>query len=163
MLLRHLTSWACITHHIKAKILLQVLWLEKGMTPCQTLTCKVEKGASIAPRTSHSSMFFTHYFSPICMGFSDSSEKAHSGVMYIRMEDLNGAVHTSLIISKNHVVPIKRLTIPRLELNGALILALLISHCKDVPNLLLSSVYGLTLPFVLAWIHGTHIIEGPHR
>ena len=51
--------------------------------------------------------------------FSDASEKAYAGVVYIRMVDSAGGVHTSLIISKTKIAPIKRLTIPRLELCGA--------------------------------------------
>ena len=63
-------------------------------------------------------------------GYSEASEKAYSGVVYLRMEDSSGMVHTSLNVSKSRVAPIKRLTIPRLELNGALILArLLLRRC----------------------------------
>ena len=92
-------------------------------------------------------------------GFSDASEKAYSGVVYIRMEDSTGAVHTSLITSKTRVAPIKRLTIPRLELNGVLIMARLLSHCMDVLDLPLSSVHAWTdSTIVLAWIQGN-----PHR
>lgn len=84
-----------------------------------------------------------------------ASEKAYSGVVYLRMEDSTGAVHTSLIVSKTRVAPIKRLTIPRLELNGALIMARLISHCKDVLDLPLDSVHAWTdSTIVLAWIRG---------
>ena len=76
-------------------------------------------------------------------GFSDASEKAYSGVVYLRMEDSTGAVHTSLIASKTRVAPIKRHTIPR-ELNGALILTRLLSHCKDVLDLPLNAVHTWT-------------------
>ena len=88
-------------------------------------------------------------------GFSDASEKAYSGVVYLRMEDSNGMVHTSLVASKTRVAPIKRVTIPRLELNGALILAQLLFHCKEVLDLPLGSVYAWTdSTIVLAWIQG---------
>ena len=56
-------------------------------------------------------------------GFSDASEKAYTGVIYLRMEDSNGIAHTSMVVSKTRVAPIKRVTIPRLELCGALTLA----------------------------------------
>ena len=71
------------------------------------------------------------------------------------MEDTNGIIYTSLVTSKTRVAPIKRLTIPRLELNGALILAQLLSHCKNVLDLPLSSVHAWsTSTIVLAWIQG---------
>ena len=60
-------------------------------------------------------------------GFSDASEKAYLGVVYLRMEDSNGMIYTSLVASKTCVAPIKRVTIPRLELNRALILAQILS------------------------------------
>ena len=63
-------------------------------------------------------------------GFSDASEKAYSGVVYLRMEDSNGRLYTSLVMSKTCVAPIRRITVPRLELNGALIVAQLLFQCK---------------------------------
>ena len=57
-------------------------------------------------------------------GFSDASEQAYAGVVYLRMVDSAGGIHTSLVMSKTKVAPpIKRLTIPRLELCGARLLA----------------------------------------
>ncbi len=55
-------------------------------------------------------------------GFSDVSESAYAGVVYLRIVDSFGRVHTTLVISKTKVLPIKRLSIPRLELCGAEIL-----------------------------------------
>ena len=87
-------------------------------------------------------------------GFSDASEKAYSGVVYLRMVDTNGVVHTSLVTSKTCVAPIKPLTIPRLELNGALILSQVLSHCKEVLEVPLSSDTWTDSTIVLAWIRG---------
>ena len=49
-------------------------------------------------------------------GFSDASEDAYASVIYLRLTDSVGNVHLSLVIAKTKVAPIKRLTIPRLEL-----------------------------------------------
>ena len=50
---------------------------------------------------------------------------------------------------------IKRMTIPRLELNGALILAQLLSHCKELLGLPLSHVFAWTdSTIVLPWLQG---------
>ena len=52
-----------------------------------------------------------------------------------------------------------RLSHPRLELNGALILAQLLFHCKEVLGIPLSSLYTWTdSTIVLAWLQGN-----PHR
>ena len=52
-------------------------------------------------------------------GFSDASKPAYSGVVYLRLVDTTGSVHISLVMAKTMVTPIKRLTIPHLELCGA--------------------------------------------
>lgn len=77
----------------------------------------------------------TKVLSPLCncMVFSDASEKAYSGVVYVRVSDTNAVIHTSVVTSKTRVAPIKR-TLPRLELCGALVLAQLLSHCKRQGN-----------------------------
>ena len=64
-------------------------------------------------------------------------------------------IYTSLVTSKTCVAPIKQITIPRLELNGALILAQLLSHCKKLLDLPLSHVFAWTdSTIVLAWLQG---------
>ena len=41
-------------------------------------------------------------------GFSDASEQAYAGVVYLRLVDSTGCIHTSLVMSKTRVAPIKR-------------------------------------------------------
>ena len=60
-------------------------------------------------------------------GFSDASEKAYAAVIYLRIVYTDGSVDNMLVSSKTRVAPIKRQTIPRLELLGALILARLMN------------------------------------
>ncbi|XP_075156365.1 uncharacterized protein LOC142229664 [Haematobia irritans] len=59
-------------------------------------------------------------------GFCDSSELAYAAVLYSRV-NFGGEIHTSLLVSKSRVAPIKKLSLPRLELCGALLLAELIA------------------------------------
>ena len=88
-------------------------------------------------------------------GFSDASEDAYAGVVYFRMVDSTGMVHTSLIMSKSKVSPIKWLSIPRLELCGALVLSKLLCHVKRVFEVPLSGVYAWTdSTIVLNWLAG---------
>ena len=88
-------------------------------------------------------------------GFSDASEDAYAGVIYLRLTDSDGNVHISLVTAKTKVAPIKRLTIPRLELCGAHLLAQLLNHVKEVFSLSLRDVFAWTdSTIVLSWLSG---------
>lgn len=60
-------------------------------------------------------------------GFFDASQLAMAAVVYLRITTEDGDVTTTLIASKTKVAPLKRLTIPRLELTGAVLLTKLVS------------------------------------
>ena len=88
-------------------------------------------------------------------GFSDASERTYAAVIYLRMTNTVGEIQTSLVIAKTKVAPIKRLTIPRLELCGAYLLAQLLHHVRQVFQLSLSSIYAWTdSTIVLNWLIG---------
>ncbi|GFV49685.1 uncharacterized protein TNCV_4042591 [Trichonephila clavipes] len=55
--------------------------------------------------------------------FSDVSKKAYGTVTYLRIELNNGNIISSFVASKGRVAPLKTLSIPRLELMGALFIA----------------------------------------
>ena len=83
------------------------------------------------------------------------SELAYAGVVYLCMIDSYGSIHLSLVTSKTKVAPIKRLTVPHLELCGADLLAQLLCHVKRVFNLPLNCVYAWTdSTIVLSWLVG---------
>lgn len=86
-------------------------------------------------------------------GFSDASNVAYSGVVYVRIITNSGSVVVHLVAAKTKVAPIKQITIPRLELCGAVLTAKLmdkVKTCLNVPN---SNVYGWTdSTIVLAWL-----------
>lgn len=88
--------------------------------------------------------------------FSDASELAYAGVVYLQMVDANGDIHTSLVMSKTKVAPIKRLTIPWLELCGAHLLAQLLHHCKEVFHMPPDDVFAWSdSTIVLNWLVGS--------
>jgi hypothetical protein len=59
-------------------------------------------------------------------------------------------------MSKTKVAPIKRLTIPRLELCGANLLAQILHHCKEVFSLPLKDIFAWTdSTIVLNWLVGS--------
>ncbi|XP_033096657.1 uncharacterized protein LOC117100921 [Anneissia japonica] len=51
--------------------------------------------------------------------FSDANEVGYGVVIYLRSTNERGEVHVSLVSSKTRVVPLKKVTIPRLELTAA--------------------------------------------
>jgi len=55
-------------------------------------------------------------------GFSDASENAYATALYLRMVYTHGTVSVCLVALKTGVSPVKKQTIPRLELLGALIM-----------------------------------------
>ena len=62
---------------------------------------------------------------PVCRqlhGFSDVSEQAIAAVVYLRTVYEAGDVDVRLIASKTKLAPLKKHSIPRLELIGAYIL-----------------------------------------
>ena len=61
------------------------------------------------------------------VGFSDSSEKAYSAVVYLCKYKPYMKPVIALVSSKTRVAPIKPLSMPQLELNGAVLVAQLIS------------------------------------
>ena len=57
--------------------------------------------------------------------FSDSSKKDYAAAVYLRVETTT-LVHCYLIAGKSKVAPLKRCTIPRLKLCGAILAARLL-------------------------------------
>ncbi len=53
--------------------------------------------------------------------FADASEKGIGEVSYLRMADVKDGVHVSFLMAKSRVVPIKPMSIPRLELTAAVV------------------------------------------
>ena len=63
-------------------------------------------------------------------GFCDSSEVAYAAVVYAKMTTGTG-VQVKLLSAKSKVAPLKKVTIPRLELLSCLLLAKLITSVKN--------------------------------
>ena len=88
-------------------------------------------------------------------GFSDASETAYAGAVYLRAVDSTNGMHVSVLITKTKVEPIKRLTILHLELNGVLVAARLLHHCRSILHIPLSSTFEWTdSTTVLNWLCG---------
>ncbi len=86
--------------------------------------------------------------------FSDASESAYAAVIYLRTK-INNKATSSIICSKTRIAPIKALTIPRLELLGALLQAKLLDRvCKNF-HIEKDQTYAFSdSTITLAWIKG---------
>lgn len=51
--------------------------------------------------------------------FADASNSCYGAVTYLRLTDSYGKISCTLLTSKSRVVPLKQITIPRLELSAA--------------------------------------------
>ena len=97
----------------------------------------------------------SHIVSRELHGFSDASELAYAAVVYLRMVNFDGKHYTSLVMSKTKVAPIKKQTIPRLELCGAVILAKILNHLWSIFIIPLQDTYAWTdSTVVLNWLIG---------
>ncbi|XP_018308840.1 uncharacterized protein [Mycetomoellerius zeteki] len=64
-------------------------------------------------------------------GFCDASQRAYGACVYLRSELENNAYRVELLCSKSRVAPLKALSLPRLELLAALLLARLMRKIQS--------------------------------
>ena len=142
---------SCVT--IVPKIIFQRLW-EQGTASDEPLPPDIQKEwlnwRTQLPEISaiHIPRCYTPVDSEIVdrqlIGFSDASEKAYCGV------------YTSLVMTKTCVAPIKKVTLPRLELCGAHLLSQLMKHLQEILAIPTCKLYAFTdSTIVLYWNYGS--------
>ncbi|GFW58539.1 integrase catalytic domain-containing protein [Trichonephila clavipes] len=87
--------------------------------------------------------------------FCDASKKAYGAAIYLRTKSRN-EISVKRVTSKCHVAPLNCVTLPRLELLGALVAARLASKVKKIVNLKRSCLqyHWTDSKIVLFWIKG---------
>ena len=146
---------------VRAKISLQELW-EEGVDWDDALAPNIQKkwssyfeemkqlnGVSfercICPRKTAES--------PILCVFADASRGAFGTCAYLRSESSSGDVNVKFIAAKSRVAPLKELTIPRLELQAAVLASRLCKTIeKEIRIELHESILFTDSAIVLAWI-----------
>ncbi|XP_055542986.1 uncharacterized protein LOC129728564 [Wyeomyia smithii] len=119
---------------IRAKILYQQCWLydlnwHDALPPCIGDAWEQMKQNLSQLEQVKIPRWMANFKSQIELhGFSDASEEAYAAVVYLRRVSENGQIRVSLIAAKTKVAPVKQVTIPRLELNAAELLARLMKR-----------------------------------
>jgi len=82
-------------------------------------------------------------------GFCDASQDAYGCCVYLRTTFASGTSTTSLVASKSRVSPMKKKTIPKLELLGAQLLSRLLNQVKT------DLQHTLSIDNIFAWTDST--------
>ncbi|XP_043271176.1 uncharacterized protein [Venturia canescens] len=148
---------------INAKILMQDLWLAKidwddSVPPpllegWNTYRHDLPKLSKLRiPRWTYTTATREHCAIEL-HGFADASQRALSAAVYIRVLNSPTDISVSLLAAKSKVAPLKTVSIPRLELNGIVLLIRLLEYVKQQLNYDLISVHAWTDSTVaLAWL-----------
>ena len=88
--------------------------------------------------------------------FSDASEKAYGACIYLKIKEEDDSVVVSFVMAKAKLCPVKKVSIPRLELLGALLSARLLNHVKRALGLPETTKYKCWTDskVTLQWIQG---------
>ncbi|XP_059056144.1 uncharacterized protein LOC131850012 [Achroia grisella] len=86
-------------------------------------------------------------------GFSDASTVAYGAVVYARVTDSTHKIHIHLISARTKVAPVKTISLPRLELCGAVLLTRLLIEIAEHLNVPRQHIYAYTdSNVVLSWL-----------
>ncbi|XP_057366727.1 uncharacterized protein LOC130687571 [Daphnia carinata] len=148
------------------KVLIQEVWrakLDWNEELPESLKCQFQKWCQSLPNLARITI-------PRCLVkeerptkqqvhiFADASQLGFGAVAYVRTTYASERVGVSFIMAKTHVAPLKQLSIPRLELQGAVeALHLAILICREM-NLDLSQItFHVDSQTVLRWIHSANV------
>ncbi|KRZ02789.1 hypothetical protein T11_10900 [Trichinella zimbabwensis] len=148
---------------VRAKMLLQLLWQEgtswDDPLPAPVAAVwrnwkgKLEKLAQVSIDRACIQCSFMELVHMDLHGFTDASGSAYGAVVYLRLVHGNGKVEVRFLAAKSRVAPIKKLSLPRLELMAALLCARLLTYVKREADLPIRSCFCWSESSVaLCWI-----------
>ncbi|KAM8718572.1 hypothetical protein ACLKA7_001302 [Drosophila subpalustris] len=86
-------------------------------------------------------------------GFSDASNRAYGGAIYARVRNKDGSISVRLVTAKSKVAPVRVTSLPRLELQGALLMVRLMAKVTTCIHLNVSQArYFTDSTIVLSWL-----------
>ncbi|XP_051159301.1 uncharacterized protein LOC127280387 [Leptopilina boulardi] len=146
---------------IRAKMLLQELWLEKLgwddplSEKLSSRWIKFKEELAQLPEISIPRWLnLTSTSTTEIHGFSDASQLAMAAVVFLKTSEPNQESKVTFVCAKTKVAPLKRLTIPRLELSAAQLLARLVNYVQRTLELCQVPVFLWTDSSVaLTWIN----------
>ncbi|XP_058457002.1 uncharacterized protein LOC131434351 [Malaya genurostris] len=144
---------------IRIKILFQQLWLsdiswDDPLLPAIEAAWTDIKGQLRLVELIRVPRFASNYNGKMELhGFSDASEVAYGAVVYTRARDAEGNIVVNLLAAKTRVAPIKQVSLPRLELNAAVLLAELMERISIALSHLEVEMWAWTdSSIVLQWL-----------
>ncbi|GFR24172.1 integrase catalytic domain-containing protein [Trichonephila clavata] len=87
--------------------------------------------------------------------FSDASPKSFGAVAYLSFKISDNNFNTRFVISKSRVAPIKKITLSKLELMGAVVAARLVKYLKRIFKYINRIILWSDSMIVLYWIKGS--------
>ncbi|CAK9814704.1 hypothetical protein ANTQUA_LOCUS8181, partial [Anthophora quadrimaculata] len=122
---------------IRAKLIMQSLWKiqlnwdESVPADIHTEWCTYWQDLTLLRDFSvNRHILQSNHVSVQLHGFCDASERAYGACLYVRSINRHGNIITRLVSSKSRVAPLKTITLPRLELCAAHLLAKLYAMTK---------------------------------
>nr|XP_049706052.1 uncharacterized protein LOC126056570 [Helicoverpa armigera] len=149
---------------ILAKMLIQKLWMEKTGWDDKISQTLIDEWLTIRKDFEEvKNIYIDRWLGTLSNevdtieihGFSDASTRAYAAVAYVRIKRQDGSVSTKLQAAKTRVAPLRTVSLPRLELCGALLLSRLLKQIQQALRIPTSNVYAWTdSTIVLAWLSG---------
>lgn len=120
-----------------------VKWLQIYEQLCSPISIKIPRWIGMTDDEMHIEIY----------GFCDASIRAYAAAVYIKIQCNNKPCVINLVSAKTKLAPIKTISIPRLELCGAVLLTKLLSRCVKALALNSCKIYAWTdSMIVLAWL-----------
>ncbi|KAL0884187.1 hypothetical protein ABMA27_016192 [Loxostege sticticalis] len=147
--------------NIKAKVFIQRLWIAGTGWDEEPPKDIVDDWNTYRDELSHLTGFRIHRWlftqtddSVVELhGFSDASNVAYAAAVYLRVINSSGEIHVGLVSAKTRVAPVKQVSIPRLELCGAVLVAKLLVEIAEVLHISRDCIRAWTdSTIVLAWL-----------
>ncbi|XP_047504174.1 uncharacterized protein LOC125049113 [Pieris napi] len=149
---------------VQAKILIQKLWLEKvDWDEDLNIFLKEEWLKIRRDLMNVNNISIDRWLSTSCSnmdtiqihGYCDASILAYAAVVYCLVKKTDGSYRTSLIAARTRVAPLKTISLPKLELSGALLLSRLLNQVAQAMRIPMERVFAWTdSSIVIAWLSG---------